>query len=100
MPRHRWSPRRPPDQVTFVLTGCGGAAAFAGRPPRCTPPARPPCACKQRRDSPVAGWFRRRHQPRLASVIEALSAAKTSGEEIARRLDEDGYVAVSGLMTP
>jgi len=33
-------------------------------------------------------------------VIEALSAAEASGEEVARRLDEDGYVAVSGLMTP
>jgi len=33
-------------------------------------------------------------------VIEALSAAGASGEEVARRLDEDGYVAVSGLMTP
>ena len=33
-------------------------------------------------------------------MIEALSAAEASGEEVARRLDEDGYVAVSGLMTP
>ena len=33
-------------------------------------------------------------------MIEALSAAEASGEEVARRLNEDGYVAVSGLMTP
>jgi ectoine hydroxylase-related dioxygenase (phytanoyl-CoA dioxygenase family) len=32
--------------------------------------------------------------------MKALSAAETSGEEIASRLGTDGYVAVSGLMSP